>query len=431
MSINVPEKLSKQEYNGLLNDLKKFDLTKYTDLIKENYKKPKGETEYSLKDGIAEPIRINLDYVLKRISDKQVFDNLQEIARYLRMLLEDKKYVLLFAYNGTGKTRLSAEFKTLGQTLNEETGEKLYYNAFTEDLFYWDNDLENDTERFLKLNRHSRFFSGLRDLEMESRIRPFLHRYADFDFTIDYDEYKISFYRNVVIDGVSQRIDNIKVSRGEENIFIWCFFLAIMQLVVDKVESYDWVQYIYIDDPISSLDDNNAIAVASHLATLMSGADIKVIVSTHHALFYNVLCNEIAKAERLFFQKLSGTGYILKDTSKTPFFHHVALLKELKKAADSGELYTYHFNILRNILEKTASFHGYKDFSSCLRKEDEDSVVYRRIINLLSHGNYSIFDPKEMVEENKEHFKRILNDFLEDYKFNQNIFDTEQVQEDN
>ena len=150
MSINVPEKLSKQEYNDLLNGLKKYDLTKYTDLIKENYKKPKGETEYSLKDGIAEPIRINLDYVLKRMSDKQAFDNLQEIAQYLRMLLEDKKYVLLFAYNGTGKTRLSAEFKTLGQTLNEETGEKtadtLYYNAFTEDLFYWDNDLENDTE---------------------------------------------------------------------------------------------------------------------------------------------------------------------------------------------------------------------------------------------------------------------------------------------
>ena len=161
MSINIPERLSKQEYNNLLNGLKKNDLTKYTDLIKENYKKPKGETEYSLKNSIEEPVRISLDYVLKRMSDKQAFDNLQEIARYLRMLLEDKKYVLLFAYNGTGKTRLSAEFKTLGQTLNEETGEKtadtLYYNAFTEDLFYWDNDLKNDTERFLKLNRHSRF----------------------------------------------------------------------------------------------------------------------------------------------------------------------------------------------------------------------------------------------------------------------------------
>ena len=433
MSVNVPERLSKQEYNGLLNGLQKYDLTKYTKLIRENYKKPKGETEYSLKENIEESVRINLDYVFKRMSDKQEFDSLQEIARYLRALLEDKKYVLLFAYNGTGKTRLSAEFKAMGQTSDEETGEKtadtLYYNAFTEDLFYWDNDLENDTERFLKLNSGSRFFSGLRDLEMESRVRPFLHRYADFDFTINYDEYRISFYRDVVIGGASRRIDSIKVSRGEENIFIWCFFLAIMQLVVDKVESYNWVRYIYIDDPISSLDDNNAIAVASHLATLVSGADIKVIVSTHHALFYNVLCNEIAKAERLFFQKLSGNGYILKDTSKTPFFHHVALLKELKRAADSGELYTYHFNILRNILEKTAAFHGYMDFSSCLRKEDEDSVVHRRIINLLSHGNYSIFDPKEMVEENKEHFKRILNDFLEDYKFNQNIFDTEQAQE--
>ena len=433
MSVNVPERLSKQEYNGLLNGLQKYDLTKYTKLIRENYKKPKGETEYSLKDNIEESVCINLDYVFKRMSDKQEFDSLQEIARYLRALLEDKKYVLLFAYNGTGKTRLSAEFKAMGQTSDEETGEKtadtLYYNAFTEDLFYWDNDLENDTERFLKLNSDSRFFSGLRDLEMESRVRPFLHRYADFDFTINYDEYKINFYRDVVIGGASRRIDSIKVSRGEENIFIWCFFLAIMQLVVDKVESYNWVRYIYIDDPISSLDDNNAIAVASHLATLVSGADIKVIVSTHHALFYNVLCNEITKAERLFFQKLSGNGYILKDTSKTPFFHHVALLKELKRAADSGELYTYHFNILRNILEKTAAFHGYMDFSSCLRKEDEDSVVHRRIINLLSHGNYSIFDPKEMVEENKEHFKRILNDFLEDYKFNQNIFDTEQAQE--
>ena len=56
--------------------------------------------------------------------------------------------------------------------------------------------------------------------------------------------------------------------------------------------------------------------------------------------------------------------------------------------------------------------------------------MYRRIINLLSHGNYSIFDPKEMVEENKDYFKRILNDFLEDYKFNQNIFDAELEQED-
>lgn len=323
----------------------------------------------------------------------------------------------------------------MGQELNDETGEKtadtLYYNAFTEDLFHWDNDLDNDAERLLKLNSNSRFFSGLKDLEMESRIRPLLHRYADFNFVINYENSEVSFFRDALISGVTQRVDNIKISRGEENIFIWCFFLAIVQLVVDKVESYNWVKYIYVDDPISSLDDNNVIAVASHLAGLMKENDVKVIVSSHHALFFNVLCNEISNADQVFLQKdTANNSYILKDTRKTPFFHHVALLKELKKAVNSGELYTYHFNILRSVLEKTASFHGFAHFSSCIRTgKDEESPVHKRILDLLSHGNYSLFDPMEMVEENKEYFKRILSNFLEDYNFNQNLFKDEQEQE--
>ncbi|MFR3868579.1 MAG: AAA family ATPase [Coprococcus sp.] len=439
MSLNVPEIISKEEYKKLTNKtLNAPDFQQYKSIVTNNYKRSNDRTEYHLKEGLAEQVLIKLDFIFKRIGEPQ-FENLEEIAKYFRMMLDEerKKYILLFAYNGTGKTRLSAEFKTLGQTLNEETGEKtadtLYYNAFTEDLFYWDNDLENDTDRFLKLNSDSRFFSGLKELEMESRIRPFLHRYADFDFTIDYDEYKISFYRNVTIEGVSQRIDNIKVSRGEENIFVWCFFLAIMQLVVDKEESYSWVKYIYIDDPISSLDDNNVIAVASHLANLMSDTDIKVVISSHHTLFYNVLCNEIKNPERLFFQRLTKNGlYILKDTSNTPFFYHVALLKELKKVADSGKIYSYHFNILRNVLEKTAAFHGYQHFSSCLRIDnDDDFIVHKRMVNIMSHGNYSVFEPAPLADDNKEYFRNILDNFLEDYKFNQRIFDTEQAQEDN
>ena len=439
MSLNVPEIISKEEYKKLTNKtLNAPDFQQYKSIVTNNYKRSNDRTEYHLKEGLAEQVLIKLDFIFKRIGEPQ-FENLEEIAKYFRMMLDEerKKYILLFAYNGTGKTRLSAEFKTLGQTLNEETGEKtadtLYYNAFTEDLFYWDNDLENDTDRFLKLNSDSRFFSGLKELEMESRIRPFLHRYADFNFTIDYDEYKISFYRNVTIEGVSQRIDNIKVSRGEENIFVWCFFLAIMQLVVDKEESYSWVKYIYIDDPISSLDDNNVIAVASHLANLMSDTDIKVVISSHHTLFYNVLCNEIKNPERLFFQRLTKNGlYILKDTSNTPFFYHVALLKELKKVADSGKIYSYHFNILRNVLEKTAAFHGYQHFSSCLRIDnDDDFIVHKRMVNIMSHGNYSVFEPAPLADDNKEYFRNILDNFLEDYKFNQRIFDTEQAREDN
>lgn len=436
MSINVPSAFSKEDFKKLTNKkLNNDNFQQYKKLFTDNYKCPKGADEYGLKEGLSDELLAKLDYVLKRIENKKQFDSVKDIAEYLRMLLEEKKYIVLFAYNGTGKTRLSVEFKSLGQQLIEETGGKtadtLYYNAFTEDLFYWDNDLENDADRLLKLNSNSRFFSGLKDLEMESRIRPLLHRYADFDFTINYEDSAISFFRNVLISGTAERVDNIKISRGEENIFIWCFFLAIVQLVVDKVESYNWVKYIYVDDPISSLDDNNVIAVASHLARLMSDNDVKVIVSSHHALFFNVLCNEISNAEQMFLQRdTTKDTYILKDTRKTPFFQHVALLKELKKAADTGELYTYHFNILRSILEKTASFHGFAHFSSCIRKgEGEDDPVHKRILDLLSHGNYSLFAPKEMVEENKEHFKRILNNFLDDYNFNQNLFQDEQGQE--
>ena len=429
MSISVPGKFTEVEFNNLKNKkLNNDNFRQYQRLFTDNYKKPRGAVEHTLKEGLSEQELVKIDYVLKRIGYNNQYDTLEDISKYFRMLLDEKKCIVLFAYNGTGKTRLSVEFKSLGQHLNEATGEKnadtLYYNAFTEDLFYWDNDLDNDTERVIKLNSSSRFFSGLNELEMESRIRPLLHRYADFDFSIDYENSSISFSRNELLSGTLQRVDNIKISRGEENIFIWCFFLAIVQLVMDKVESYRWVKYIYVDDPISSLDDNNVIAVASHLAQLMSGNDLKVIVSSHHTLFFNVLCNEINRAEQLFLQKNISSGiYILKDTTKTPFFHHVALLMELKKASDSGELYTYHFNILRNILEKTASFHGFAHFSACIRNgADEDEPVYTRIINLLSHGNYSLFDPKEMVDENKEYFKNILNNFLEDYNFNKKLF---------
>ena len=198
----------------------------------------------------------------------QTFSDLDALARHLRERLKEKKSILLFAYNGTGKTRLSMAFKDLGK--KDESRDTLYFNAFTEDLFTWDNDLENDRERVLRMNTASRFFNGLAELEMESRIRNFLHRYADFNFDIDYEAGHIRFWRETQenAEGEVEPI-LIKISRGEENIFIWCFFLAVAQLAIDGQDAYNWVQYIYIDDPISSLDENNAIAVAAHLAQMI------------------------------------------------------------------------------------------------------------------------------------------------------------------
>jgi len=79
---------------------------------------------------------------------------------------------------------------------------------------------------------------------------------------------------------------------------------------------------------------------------------------------------------------------------------------------------------LRGILEKTATFHGFKNFSACIKRdaEDEDGILHARLINVLSHGNYSLFEPREMLEENKEYFRKILTDFMQNYRFNTELF---------
>ncbi len=376
----------------------------------------------------------------------QPFADLPALAAHLRGELENKKAILLYAYNGTGKTRLSMSFKDAGKktiqrpltvddhvdqplTVTETVGDTLYFNAFTEDLFHWDNDLDGDSDRKLTLNAASRFFAGLAELEMDNRIRPLLQRYADFDFRIDTQEWAVRFSRSV--DG--QVIDNIKVSRGEENIFVWCFFLAIVQLAMDpEIEAYRWVKYVYIDDPISSLDEHNTISVGSHLAQLLNkaGNSLKVVISSHHPLFFNVMHNELdarrskkVSAHFLSRSKADGT-YSLTYTGATPFFQHVALLAELYKAEQSGELYTYHFNMLRSVLEKSASFHGFSNFSACITQDadDPDGILHARLINILSHGNYSLFEPKPMQEENKAHFRKILHGFMDRYPFNPELF---------
>lgn len=69
------------------------------------------------------------------------------------------------------------------------------------------------------------------------------------------------------------------------------------------------------------------------------------------------------------------------------------------------------------MLEKTATFFGYPDFSDCIHGV-EDEELYARALNLLSHGHqYSVFAPKEMVLDNKDLFRSILTAFLAKYQF--------------
>lgn len=387
--------------------------------------------------------------------DVVTFLDLPTLAQHLRGELDKKKFVLLYAYNGVGKTRLSGAFRDLGRVLNDEgetiRRDTLYFNAYTEDLFSWDNDLAYERKRVLELNADSKFFAGLRELEMEVKIGKLLERYADFNFYIAYDRREspdssgeagaplppaVTFFR--------EREENgdpipIKVSRGEENMFLWCFFLAIVQLVLDGAEAYKWVKYVYVDDPISSLDEHNAIVVANHLVQLYREAkkiEVGTVISTHHNLFFNVLHYELksyfgGKASQHVLQRERATNrYELRQQKgDTPAFHHVAALVELDKVARGKTIHTHHFNMLRAVLEKTALFHGYAHFGACIKKdtEDADGILHQRFVDLLSHGKYSLYEPIEMGDETKKFFRRIVREFLERYPYNKALFPADPI----
>lgn len=379
------------------------------------------------------------------MSGVHTYQDLRRLATRLKDDLNNKELVLLYAYNRTGKTRLSMEFKNLVKIKNSGEPAVLYFNAFTEDLFTWENDLDEDSARGLKVNYLSRFFDVFTSLGIEPTIAEYLNRYADFDFDFEYKDVQQgedSFSKPSFISFSKSGEDNIKISRGEENIFIWCLYMAVCERVLDGHESYKWVKYLYIDDPISSLDDNNSIAVACDLARLLRRAanrkddedrpsPIKVIFSSHHSLFFNVMCNEIGRAKegeppvshkRYFLHRPNSEGrYTLRATEDTPYFHHVATLAELHKAADpdTGTLYTFHFNALRSIMEKTAAFFGHSDISFCLKALDDNdnSALFNRALNLLSHGKYAIHEPTRMGEDNQDLFRQILIGFTTRFQF--------------
>jgi hypothetical protein len=372
--------------------------------------------------------------------------SLIEIAQILKDA--NKKVQLIYAFNGSGKTRLSREFKELIAPKNPEADEEetkikiMYYNAFTEDLFYWDNDLDNDTDRKLKIqpNNYTRWV--LVDEGQEPNITKHFQRYtsdkltpkfneeytikdkANNDVTIPmYSEVRFSFER-----GNDEPSDDVKISKGEESCFIWSVFYSLLEQTINvlnvseegerETDQFNDLKYVFIDDPVSSLDDSHLIELAVNISELikLSNSDLKFIITTHNPLFYNVLFNEfrgVKKTKKWLLEKLNdGTFSVNELESDSPFSYHLFLLSELEKAIQpTGDIKKFHFNFLRNILEKTSTFLGYNKWEDLLPQESREAY-YRRIINLSSHSKHN-GEELAIVEEND---KRVLGFLVNEIK---------------
>lgn len=358
--------------------------------------------------------------------------SLIEIAQTLKNA--DKKVQLIYAFNGSGKTRLSREFKELiapkeqdAEQQEESSIKILYYNAFTEDLFFWDNDLDADSDRKLKIQPNSFTNWVLREQGQDRNIVENFQQLTNDkltpQFNEDFTEVRFSFER-----GNEGDTEFVKISKGEESCFIWSIFFSLMEQVVSvlnvaekesrETDQYNDLEYIFIDDPVSSLDDTHLIELAVNIAELIksSTSELKFIITTHNPLFYNVLFNEfnrVRSTKKMRLEKINdGTFSIGELASDSPFSYHLFLLSELEKAIQPpSDIKKFHFNFLRNILEKTSTFLGYNKWEDLLPQESREAY-YKRIINLSSHSKHN-GDEISIVEEND---KRVLSFLVAEIK---------------
>ena len=358
--------------------------------------------------------------------------SLKDIAKELSN--SDKKVQLIYAFNGVGKTRLSRTFKEViaspkEDDIEEAAAKVIYYNAFTEDLFYWDNDLGEDVNR--KLNIRSNGFTRwiLEDEGQGNNIITLFQRYTSEKITPRFNETynEISFS---VEGGNEERIENIKISRGEESCFVWCVFYSLLREIVEVLsisepenrssDQFDSLEYIFIDDPVSSLDENHLIELAVDIAELikLSPKELKYIITTHNPLFYNILYNELGLKSKnkktyscvyMLDKNEDGTFEITPkfgDSNKS-FSYHLFLKQTIEEAIKSNNIQKYHFTLLRNLYEKTASFLGYPQWSDLL--PDDKQTYYNRIIQFTSHSTLS----NEAVAEPTTAEKQTVNYLFE------------------
>lgn len=375
---------------------------------------------------------------------------LSEIAQTLSA--SNKKVQLIYAFNGVGKTRLSREFKELIAPKGDEVEEQedfevkvLYYNAFTEDLFYWDNDLDGDSDRKLIIRPNNFTPWVLEEQGQEPNILTNFQHYTSDRLSPRFNEeyttqnesgedIVVKAFSEVTFSiayGNDETLNKIKVSKGEESNFIWCVFYSLLEQVIEQrniteadereTDKFNALKYIFIDDPVSSLDDNHLIGLAVDIAQLIksSNSELKFVITTHNPIFYNVLHSELGSKDCYMLSNLEDGTLELqekKGDSNSSFSYHLHLKNIIEQAIESSKIEKFHFTLLRNLYEKTASFLGFPRWKELL--PDDKQTYYNRVIQFTSHSSLS----NEIVAEPSTAEKQTVAFLLEHLKDNYNFW---------
>lgn len=367
------------------------------------------------------------------------------------------KVQLIYAFNGTGKTRLSRAMKDLIAPKAEGEDEParnkiLYYSAFTEDLFFWNNDLAEDREYKLMIQPNSFTDWILVDQGQEVNITRVFQHYTSAALTPTFNQAytrdnpdgsksEIKAFSEVTFTieaGDDAKTGAFKISKSEESAFIWSIFYSLLDTVVAELnitepagrttDQFNGLEYVFIDDPVSSLDENHLIALAVSLAALVNLAptQLKFVITTHSPLFYNVLHNELdlkkspANQGCYLLERLADGGFALNtkygDSNKS-FSYHLHLRKILEDAIAKDNIERYHFTLLRNLYEKTAGFLGHDRWGDLLNTAQGSKDAYLRVINTFSHSSLSTEQVADPTPQEKRTVKFLLDNLIDNYGY--------------
>lgn len=168
--------------------------------------------------------------------------------------------------------------------------------------------------------------------------------------------------------------DEIKIkdiSEGERNLLSFLFFYYELFEDLNNLSIKEKIEYVIIDDPVSSLDENNKTYIESILKSLVSLENIQLFIMTHDwSSFCDILYPHKGKELRSDDSKIRAFE-IKKDSDSHSFlsfanptispyehdFFELIDVKENKNADSLSDTEIYHLpNCMRRVLETFLAF---------------------------------------------------------------------------
>ncbi len=116
-----------------------------------------------------------------------------------------------------------------------------------------------------------------------------------------------------------------------------------------------------------------------------------------------------------------GTHQLVQQPNDSPFAYHLHLLAQLKAVIESGQVEKHHFNQLRQILKKAATFLGYNRWEQLLppTNDGRPNPYAKRILNFRSHYKHSADEATPLTLQEQKTLKVLIDHIISEYGFRQ------------